>query len=853
MISATQPIHREQFHQKNAMNQKTKPPATGQVATVVNLPGYRIKDVLGKGGMAIVYLAVQESIGREVALKILVPDHTDETFSERFLSEARIISSLNHPNIITIYDAGVYQGCHYMSMEYVTGKNLRDARDLLTRRQKIIVIKQIAQALDYAGKKGYVHRDIKPENILLQNDGRAILTDFGIARSLDATRGLTVTGKTIGTPYYMSPEQTKGLKVDHRSDIYSLGVVLFQALAGYLPYDGPSMVAIGIKHISDPIPELPPGLELFQPIINRVMSKDPGHRFASAGDFYNALNAITEAELDYIDARLAALNKKGTDPKTNTVSMVSTPVHVQKPSSEQSIKIRATRPTPPRSFDVTDTDDFKRLGHRRNRILILILLVVAAGVGYYQKDVLRAFWQDNIQPQLDQYLHDKPRTRTTEKPATDQATTSVPQQSVPVAKTTMESDAPQSAAAPVQDMAVKIAGYHAALATNPADQDALAGLDEAGKWYLLQIRAAMDDNNNTRARTLILQAKENLTASYVPEQLLAIEEQLLRHEAIQAHIERAKSYTGEGQLISNDGQNARDEWLAVLSIDNANTDAKQGIESICQHYLKLAEDQFRAGKLSDAQSSIESGLSANKEHAALLALKTRVQVEIDKQNRIRSLLSQAESAFGAGKIIQPGNDNAYDYYKKVQHEEPANKMAAAGLLKIEDYLDRQINTAIWENKLKQADTVMSEAMKRFPNSAKLDKTRTRLDNAVQTRAPRVTHILFSDTALTSLLQVQGPVAPSRTLYIGFSYTNLVKSTTLLHAKLVTPENRAYEKKLIVSDKSGEHIFTLEQLHQPFGPGEYRFSIELDGKPMFETTFMIVSDTPAEPANLQTGQ
>ena len=198
------------------MSKQDKPVTENHVSSVVQLPGYEIKDVLGKGGMAVVYLAIQKSIGRQVALKILAPDHTDDSFTERFLSEARIVSSLAHPNIITIYDAGVHQGCHFMAMEYVPGKNLRDARDLLNRKHKIAIIKQIALALDYAGKKGYVHRDIKPENILLHEDGRAILTDFGIARNQNAAQGLTITGKIIGTPYYMSPEQTKGLKVDSR-------------------------------------------------------------------------------------------------------------------------------------------------------------------------------------------------------------------------------------------------------------------------------------------------------------------------------------------------------------------------------------------------------------------------------------------------------------------------------------------------------------------------------------------------------------------------------------------------------------------------------------------------------------
>ncbi len=818
------------------MNQKPKSTTAGQVASVVTLPGYQIKDVLGKGGMAIVYLAVQESVGREVALKILVPDHTDETFSERFLSEARIISSLNHPNIITVYDAGVYQGCHYMTMEYVPGKSLRDARDLLTRKQKIQIIKQVAQALDYAGKKGYVHRDIKPENILIHEDGRAILTDFGIARSLDVTRGLTVTGKTIGTPYYMSPEQTKGIKVDHRSDIYSLGIVLFQALAGYLPYDGPSVVAIGIKHISDPIPDLPPGLEIFQPIINKAMSKNPGHRYTNAGDLFSALDAITDADLDYIDAKVAAFFKKGTDHQAKTLASVSYPSPIQKPAPDAKVRIRAMRPTPPRTLDVTGTDDFKRLGRRRNGVLILLLLAALASAGYYQQDYLRAFWQQTVQPQIDQYLQPTQPAQAQNTPTPTQTEQPIVAQAEAPTGNLPRTDNPPAAIANL------IAGYHTALVINPNDQLALSGLEQAGKMYLLQIRTAMDEQNTTQARTLILEAKQNLTARFVPEQLLLIEEQLLRQEAIQSHRDKAKDFAALGQYLSSDGLNARDEWLAVLSIDQNNAEARQGIEAICQYYLQQANGQSKSGNLIEALASSEAGLSANKEHTALLALKTKLEYEIEKQNRILSLLIQAEAEFQAGKVISPENENAYDLYQQVLREQPGNKKAAAGLLKIEDYLNRQINTAIWENKLKQANTLMAAALQRFPNSARLDKTNIKLDAAVHSRAPRVTHILFSDMVLTSLLKEQGPVAPGKTLYIGFSYTNLTSSTTLLKAKLIDPENRVLEKKLIVSDKSGEHIFTLEQPHQPFSPGNYQFVIELDGKSMLDTTFTITGNT-----------
>src|SRR5690606_23104402 len=203
----------------------------------IEILGYRIIRVLGKGGMASVYLAIQESFGREVALKVMSPDLSkDAGFGERFLHEARIVSRLVHPNIVTVYDVGIHDGYYFLSMEYVPGQDLTRKRYELSLTDNLLVIKDIARALDFAGKKGYVHRDVKPENIMLHEEsGRAVLMDFGIARISDTASGMTQTGMAIGTPLYLSPEQAKGQTVDTRADLYSLGVVLFLLLTGRVP------------------------------------------------------------------------------------------------------------------------------------------------------------------------------------------------------------------------------------------------------------------------------------------------------------------------------------------------------------------------------------------------------------------------------------------------------------------------------------------------------------------------------------------------------------------------------------------------------------------------------------------
>lgn len=270
----------------------------------MEIPGYTILDTLGQGGMATVYLAIQKSFEREVALKVMSPalSHTDPSFGERFTRESRIVSRLVHPNIVTVFDVGECEGHHFLSMEYIPGQDLKQRRLELTLIERIKVIKDVASALDFAGKKGYVHRDVKPENIMLHaEDGRALLMDFGIAKISDAASGMTQTGTAIGTPHYMSPEQAKGLAVDTRSDLYSLGVVLFLLLTGYVPFDAESAVSVGIKHVSEDIPKLPSHIGVFQNIIDKALAKDPEQRFQSGGELIEALSAITTTRLQAID------------------------------------------------------------------------------------------------------------------------------------------------------------------------------------------------------------------------------------------------------------------------------------------------------------------------------------------------------------------------------------------------------------------------------------------------------------------------------------------------------------------------------------------------------------------------
>lgn len=265
---------------------------------------YRIIEEIGRGGFAAVYRAVDTELDRQVALKVLAPHLLwDPTFIERFRREAKAMAGLNHPHIATLYDYGEQEGSYFLVMEYVPGETLRqlvEREGPLPLQQVTSILKQVAAGLDYAHRQGVIHRDVKSSNVLLTPEGTAKLTDFGLVKVVAETSTLSSLGQSAGTPEYMAPEQFEGQEVGVYTDLYSLGVVLYEMCTGALPFTGPTPLAVMRGVVDKPPPDpsevnpsLPPAVAT---VLLRALEKKPQNRYGSAGQLAVALSEAVEGE-----------------------------------------------------------------------------------------------------------------------------------------------------------------------------------------------------------------------------------------------------------------------------------------------------------------------------------------------------------------------------------------------------------------------------------------------------------------------------------------------------------------------------------------------------------------------------
>ncbi len=644
----------------------------------MDIAGYRIVRTLGRGGMATVYLAVQQSVEREVALKVMSTALLgDEQFGERFLREARIAARLRHPGVVQVHDVGISGDHHYIAMEFLSGGPVMGrAGEAKPVGFSLRVARQIAAALDYAGAHGVVHRDIKPDNILLREDGSAVLTDFGIAHAADASR-MTRTGAIIGTPHYMSPEQARGLPLDGRADLYSLGIVLHELLVGKVPYQAEDSLAVGIMHITAPLPRLPEELAWLQPLLDGLLAKDPAQRYQSGAEVAAAIRAIEQVSPELRETRVT--------PVTETVRRAS-PV----PDEPRLGRIDEVLRTPARAR--AGAASITGRGTRRLLVAALALALVG-GALYLFREPLRA---------------GLPVTRMNSLLlAADDA----------LQRGDLEGTA---------DSAREL--YLAALAQDPDNLAARRGLREVGRAMVDAARRALDAGDPAPARGLLLQATElGLPAADVAELSSRLQAAAAHEAELVEHLDAARAALDAGRIDTGE-DSAVALYRKALAQDAGNAVAAAGLRAALDRLLAQARERIDGGDMEAGSALIERVAALDAAHLGLPDARARLaQARQVRADDLSARLDAADALLARGHLVAPQQPNALEAYRAVLATDSQQPRALEGLRKIATLLLAQASRRVDDYRFDEAQALIDRAQGLAPDLPGLRPARRRLD------------------------------------------------------------------------------------------------------------------------------
>ncbi|MEO7433460.1 MAG: protein kinase [Dokdonella sp.] len=685
---------------------------------MIEIPGYRVLRQLGRGGMATVYLAVQESIDREVALKVMSPALlVDPTFGERFLREAQIAARLHHRHVVGVHDLGRAGDYHYIAMEYV-GKGPILSKDGTARDVAFAlrVTREIARALNYANEKGFVHRDIKPDNILLREDGSSVLTDFGIARAYDLSMRMTKTGAIVGTPHYMSPEQARGRQLDGRSDLYALGVVLYEMLVGRVPYHADDSLAIGIMHITEPVPALSERLAPLQPLIDRMLAKQPEDRYQSGNEVASAIEAIEQ--------RMRTGELAGLDGEPDNVMRAIRPGHSRHASE------RAVSPMPPRSPAMAASvgaqsrdrmepnlgrlDDFvnavsddvmradraaKSKSHLRasgsRRVVVgaaaFVLLAGVLGAAWHYQDRLR---------------HLLPRTEFND-------TLSRAQHALDAGRLTGNQG----------DSAREL--FLAARAQDQDNDIARRGLQNVGHQLVARADEALAKNDPVAARTALETARELLGGGIeVDRTERALKDLEARGSETGQLLEQAHDALAAGRVVGADGAAAL--YQRVLVADKTNALAQSGLGKSADALATQARAALDANDADTASARTDDITRILPAYSALPGLLGRI-AQVREGSRIarEETVTRAEAQIRAGRLTG-SPDSALELFRAVLNDDPSNARAKEGVRRIAQALIIQATAAIDDDNAGMANRLLESAAELSPEAPELRAARSNL-------------------------------------------------------------------------------------------------------------------------------
>jgi serine/threonine-protein kinase PpkA len=607
------------------------------------IENYTLIKPIGQGGMADVYLALQESVQREVAIKLLTSrPASDNNLGQRFIREARIASQLQHPNIVPVYDARQEGDYYYIVMEFLSHGDLKQRLERgLKIGEGLKILTQILSALEYASGKDFIHRDIKPENILFRSEDFPVLSDFGIARSMLTDTRMTLTGSILGTPQYMSPEQAQGIPLDGRSDLYSIGIILFELLTGYVPYSADSAISTGLRHITEPIPRLSRNLVDFQRVIDKALAKSPAQRFQTAREFINAILKLEKrlARKPQLLTRICHSNSGFS-------------------SSQRSQKTKLlTTTSPPRYSNSPDPLFEEHKGFTPESLRSLLTLFIGAmiliGGGSYlflQRNTVSTEVQEDRLSRRSLVLLEKARTAINEQryyqPAGDNA----------------------------QD-------YLSALLTiSPDDPEAIRQLERLTQIYIEEFSNdikshAMNEARATLARTI--KNRQFINNSQLIEQINLLSFQLSRHETELRIKEqtlannrdlakRAAQAWQERKLFAESFENPIDLARLLLESDPNSEYAKQLLLTITDELSKQARQMIIQNRFSDARQLLDQAKRTGFTLSHVTAVENELNYAID--SRLNQLTATGKKMLE--KLDYRGSYHIYQQIKAMQQKHP---------------------------------------------------------------------------------------------------------------------------------------------------------------------------------------
>jgi hypothetical protein len=629
----------------------------------MKIPGYKVEHLIGRGGMAAVYLAIQESLDRRVALKVLDQTFADDpAFSERFLNEGRIIAALNHHNIITIYDIGIADDGHYISMEYVEGGDLKSRiAEGIPPDAALPLVKIIGGCLAFTHGLGVVHRDVKPANILFREDGTPLLTDFGIAKQLRTRNDLTQTGSVLGSPSYLAPEQAEGRELDGRADIYSLGIIFYEMLVGKKPFVGDTELSTIFKHLSEPIPALPSDLARCQPLLNRMIAKRPEDRFKDAAEMLRAIEELrTSGPLT--SRPVIRRPAKGKTPREGggagrLTKWAGAGLAVAAIGAVAAVTVNALLPEP-----FVETREIKRLVDR-------ILPSPGGGTVPPMHVTVKA----PATPPPD--LAATPRQEPTGATLTTAAQSGATAVNAPSEPSVVAAPPPPPPAKPeidpiwyeidklltLGDKAVQgyrlstppednaYYYYHQVLRLDPKNRKAKAGLTRVAMRYASLAEKEIARNDYRGAQDYV---DRGLRAHDTEPLLLKLKQEVDTQLRIEDLLARANAALAERRLRTPPNDNAFFYYEKVLELEPGNGRAKRGFRAIAAQYAALAENHMTKYQYKKAQRYIALGLEVQPDNARLLSLKDRAGVTSAPKQFMNNVTDNVKGFF---RGLKPGD------------------------------------------------------------------------------------------------------------------------------------------------------------------------------------------------------